>query len=113
MAGRRRQTEGYMLADLCLSVSVLCCLTVILLYRPRSTSQAFHLFPDRYLRLQSEAILDSAYREVGLQDDAGVTVHFNGRGNVDQARTVTFTTSFSRRSVVIELGGGRLVFRDE
>ena len=46
-------------------------------------------------------------RPVDLPGAEGI--HFNGAGNVSQARTITFPGRDSR--IIIELGGGRLVFR--
>ena len=111
MAARRRRTEGYLLADLCIGMFVICSLTAILLYRPEHTDRSYHLFPDSYLRLQSEAILNSERREMTAEDDSRSLIRFNRKGNVDQARTLHFSTPFSDREIVIELGGGRLVFR--
>ena len=67
----------------------------------------FNVFRDRYLCTQSAAIASHSRTEVCTED--GQCISFNGKGNVNLARTLEF--SGRRYSVIVELGGGRLVYR--
>ena len=66
-------------------------------------SLTYYSFPANYLRKQSEAILES--KEHQLIDE--YTISFNKNGNVNKAETLHFTQG----DIVVELGGGRLVFK--
>ncbi len=64
-------------------------------------------FADQYLRCQSEALLRGAY--VTYTDEKGNArpeIRFNGQGNVNRARTITFRDN--EEELIIELGPGRL-----
>ncbi len=112
MAARHRRTEGYLLADLAVSVFLLSVVTMLVLYAPRDPSHPSDLFADRYLYEQSAAMKEARAKDMDAGDDAGTSIHFNGSGNVDLARTLSFSTPYRSRQIVIELGGGRLIFRD-
>lgn len=70
------------------------------------------MFPDSYLEVQSEALVKAEGTEYQAEDDAHTMITFNRYGNVSLARTMTYSSGSNVHSVIIELGGGRLVFRD-
>ncbi len=114
-AGRSRSrtaglsaTSGFALAELFVSI-----LIMAVLMRMAGSLHAFHSeqrlsFADQYLRCQSEALLRGAY--VTYADEQGNTrpeIRFNGQGNINRARAITFEDS--SEELVIELGPGRLL----
>lgn len=114
-AGRSRSrtaglsaTSGFALAELLVSI-----LIMAVLMRMAGSLHAFHSeqrlsFADQYLRCQSEALLRGAY--VTYADEQGNTrpeIRFNGQGNINRARAITFEDS--SEELVIELGPGRLL----
>ncbi len=120
MAGRSRsttarhgRTEGFVLLQLLISLSVLSVLGLLGLQSVRFSRGAFSLFPDRYLEMQSEAILHADSRSFTAQDDVRTRIGFNRYGNAAHVGTITFSDGRKIYTAVIELGGGRLVFRDD
>ena len=63
---------------------------------------SFYSFISEYHLIQSEAIAKSESREF-IEED----IHFNSRGNVNMAKTITFPNN---QQVIIELGSGRLKY---
>ena len=99
--GRHRQDEGFTLTELCIALWILGILTMCTLPLVQVHIPEYCTFPDAYLLAQSQAILESRSTET----ENGIT--FNEHGNVNLARTL----HFGNREIVVELGGGRLVFR--
>lgn len=64
-------------------------------------------FGDAYLRTQSEAIVTA--RDQQYISAEGKVVVFNENGNVRRAETLSFRKR--KKKIIIELGGGRLVYR--
>lgn len=105
--GRLTSTDGFTMAEVCAAVvgiTVLACI-----FRPIRgfNKDSFHTFGDTYLEAQSEAIAASEDRDFISED--GRRVHFNADGNVQKAETLQFGKK--GKKIVIELGGGRLVYR--
>lgn len=73
--------------------------------------QDYYLFPDRYLAAQSDALRQAQTVPLSAQDSLlPQEIYFSPRGNINQARTLIFQNG---RKIVLELGPGRLVFRNE
>ncbi len=109
---RHRQTEGFALLELMISISVIAVLTVLSVSFCRISDTSFYTFPLQYMRLQSEAVLTG--KRTYYTDESGMDyppVYFHGSGTVNQARTIIFGKGGNIREIVIELGTGRLVFR--
>ena len=86
-------------------------LSYVFLGRASVPDTEFSVFTYRYLYLQSEAI--SKAERIAYEDPEGSIqdeIIFNSRGNVNSARTIQFDQNGIIRTVIIELGGGRLVF---
>jgi competence protein ComGC len=112
MMARLRRTEGFAMLELLVSVFVLSVLTTVAIRIPSVTEDGYHVFPDQYLRIQSEAILTGETRDYEDEISEGLpSIHFNQNGNINQARTIPFGTRGTVRQIIVELGGGRLVFR--
>ena len=99
--------NGYTLVEMCvvlIILSVLSLLWIMVRHVPAADRSAF---ASRYLYEQSEAMI-KARRWEYTDEDRGETVHFNEKGNTDSPRTIRFAEDVR---LIIELGGGRLVFR--
>lgn len=66
---------------------------------------SYYTWPYSYILCQSKAIAEAERQE--LDSSNGISVSFNEKGNVSQARTI----DIDGHEIVIELGGGRLVFK--
>ena len=95
--------------EACLVILCLSVLTLFTLPHPHQEADSFHTFPDAYLKAQSEAIRRADYATCFSEDGSVPDITFNEKGNVNKAMTLHFEKH--RTSVIIELGGGRLVFR--
>ena len=109
-AVRLMRSKGFLAAEALIAVFVLSLLTSLTLQYREQTKDTRKLFPDEYLRIQSESILTGREHTMFMEPD--IRVHFNGQGNVDQAKTLYFTRHGHSRRIIIELGGGRLVIPD-
>ena len=101
--------SGFSLMEACLVILCLSVLTLFTLPHPHQEADSFHTFPDAYLKAQSEAIRRADYATCFSEDGSVSDITFNEKGNVNKAMTLHFEKH--RTSVIIELGGGRLVFR--
>ncbi|NLH92566.1 MAG: hypothetical protein GX481_08990 [Atopobium sp.] len=109
---RLQRTEGFALLELMIAIFAVGVLTAAAAVIPSFEENGYHVFPDQYLRLQTEAMLSSEGRVYEDEFSSDLPpIQFNGNGNVNQARTLTFGSGRKFREIVIELGGGRLVFR--
>ncbi|MBR4444303.1 MAG: hypothetical protein IKS37_00210 [Solobacterium sp.] len=104
---RRTWNKGTTLTEVCLVLVVLSFLSLLQLRMRPSCDVQRNAFAMRYLYEQSEAMRSASIREY-TEEESGKTVRFNGRGNVSSAGTVWFGDQLR---LIIELGGGRLVFR--
>ena len=93
-----------MLVEVCVALIVISLMTLIYLPYVEIANMDYFTFGDSYLNKQSEAIAGRKRAELD-QDEASIS--FNAKGNVDQARTIIFND----RSIVVELGGGKLVYQ--
>ena len=98
---RHRQDDGFTLGELCIAVWILGILTLCTLPFVQPKIPEYCTFPDAYLSVQSQAILESS------PGKTKENIEFNEHGNVNLARTLRFGS----REIIIELGTGRLVFR--
>ena len=101
------RSKVFALLECVLVLLVMAALAPLALQPDMSETMQYHAFADEYLLEQTEAMAAAESRPVDLPGAEGI--HFNGAGNVSQARTITFPGRDSR--IIIELGGGRLVFR--
>lgn len=95
------------MAELCAVVLGISLLTCIFGQMREFHDDGYHAFADGYLEKQSEAIVLSKDQKYLSED--GKEVQFNENGNVQKAETLVYGKS--DRKIIIELGGGRLVFR--
>ena len=63
----------------------------------------YYAFVDKYLYLQSSAMKQAT--SISFEE---YNVCFNQKGNVNQAKTIYFK---NERSIIVELGGGRLAIQ--
>ena len=107
---RLTSTEGFTAAEACAATLVVSVLALTIPPVRMLEDRSADLFADRYLLNQSQAMAE-AKRITFTDETAGSTaISFNGKGNVSRAMTLTLSDG---RNVVIELGGGRLIFRQE
>lgn len=96
--------KGFTLVELLVTIVVISILTLIYLpYANFQYEDNLYTFYNSYLETQSKAIRYS--EKMSMEEDD--TIVFSPNGNVNQAKTIYFEQS----SIVIELGGGRLVQR--
>ncbi len=101
------RSKGFALLECILVLLVMVSLTPLALQPDMSETMLYHAFADEYLLRQTKAMVSGEAVPVDLPGTEGI--HFNGAGNVNQARTISFPGRDS--VIIIELGGGRLVFR--
>jgi hypothetical protein len=97
-------SKGFMLAEMCIVLIAVVSLTLIYLPASDFKNAESYTFGDSYLMTQSDAIVHAQRTSL---DDPEVNVVFNQKGNVDQAMTI----SKGNKTIVIELGGGRIVYQ--
>lgn len=107
---RPTSNSGFTLAEACAALALIA--AVSLLFAPLQIDEQsrWHSFPDAYLQKQSEAIRRSQRTEYISEIPGIPNVAFNEKGNVSRALTVR--PQDKKGTIVIELGGGRLVFRE-
>lgn len=96
-----------MLAELCIVVLGIGMLGALCIPVHEFSESDYYGFADGYWYTQSNAILNREHESYTTED--GEEIHFNEKGNVSQAQTIT--KGKRNRRIVIELGGGRLVFK--
>jgi len=89
---------------MCIVLIAVVSLTLIYLPASDFKNAESYTFGDSYLMTQSDAIVHAQRTSL---DDPEVNVVFNQKGNVDQAMTI----SKGNKTIVIELGGGRIVYQ--
>lgn len=104
---RLTSTEGFTMVEVCVVILGITVLTCMIQPVREFQKDGFDSFGDSYLQVQSEAILKARDREFVSED--GKAVVFNEKGNVQKAETLPFDRK--RKKIIIELGGGRLVYR--
>ncbi len=111
-AGRHPQADGFALAELLLSLSILSIMMMLILPAIKFTSEAYYTFPEHYTRLKSEALLTGEPREYDDETEMEYPpIRFDENGIVNQARTLTFPHQSTEKQIIIELATGTLVFR--
>ncbi len=98
---RHTRDNGFTLLEMCITVCIMTVLTLCTLHFVKPVVNPFFTMPDDCLYTQSEAILSTSPR---TSTDG---IYYNGNGNVNLARTM----DVGGHTVIVELGGGRLVFR--
>ncbi len=107
---RPTSNSGYTLAEVCAVLILLTSFSLLFFPFRIEEKGSWHSFPDAYLRAQSEAIRRSERTEYVSECDGIPGVTFNEKGNV--AKAMTLRPPDKSGSIIIELGGGRLVFRE-
>ena len=106
---RPTSTSGFTLLEVCIVILAMSVLTLLFLPVREMEVSSFYTFPDAYLLAQSEAIR-KAEKTMYYSDSPQVPdISFNEKGNVNKAMTLRFPDR--AQEIIIELGGGRLVFR--
>ena len=95
------------MAEMLLVVLAISILFVLCIPFHAYEEDAYDTFPQSYLLKQSSAIVSATTKILDEYDTPVIT--FNARGNVQKAMTLYFDKK--NRTIVVELGGGRLVFR--
>jgi hypothetical protein len=96
-----------MLAELCLFIAGMSILYILCVPVRLYREDPADLFPAAYLQKQSAAMaaaVPSVLEEEGIPE-----ISFNEKGNV--AKAMTLHIGRKNTAVIVELGGGRLVFR--
>ncbi|MBQ7993706.1 MAG: hypothetical protein IJ252_11830 [Solobacterium sp.] len=107
---RRTLNKGFLLAE---SLAVIVCISLFALLlgsMPVYETDAYHVFPADYCLAQSAAMAKAESCSVDHRSNEFISdIRFSDAGNVNMARTLLLGKG--NRTVVIELGFGRLVFR--
>lgn len=99
--------KGFTLVEMCIVILSLSTLTLLCLPAHEMSHADWYLFPSIFWKKQSASILYCEENELETED--GFIVHFNAKGNVSQAKTI----SIGEKKIVVELGGGRLIEKEE
>lgn len=102
-------SSGFTLLEACAVLILLGIVSLFFLPVKSEEISAWHTFPDGYLQKQSEAIRRAEHTVYEPEDGKMPVIEFNEKGNIRKAMTLYFPERSGR--IVIELGGGRLVFR--
>lgn len=96
-----------MLAEMCIVLLGIGMLGALCIPVHEFSKSDYYGFADGYWHKQSDAIVHSESESYETKN--GEEIYFNEKGNVNQAKTIT--KGHKKRQIVIELGGGRLVFK--
>ena len=96
----RISNKGFSLLEMCVVLFVISVFMMLLPTNIHSLETEYYAFVDKYLYLQSTAMKQAT--SISFEE---YNVRFNQKGNVNQAKTIYFQNN---RSIVVELGGGRL-----
>jgi hypothetical protein len=100
--GKLTSNKGFLLVDLCVTILIISVMTILYLPCIHVQNIDGYLFGDTYLEAQSRAI--KMRRSLELPEEP---IIFNDKGNVNRAMTL----QKGNREIVVELGGGRLVYK--
>ena len=106
---RHTSNKGFTLAEMCIVLFGIGILGTLFVPAHFPEPDPYLYFPDMYLLGQSDALASADSCELYEIGDGIPVIHFNSKGNVNKAMTLTLGNK--GREIVIELGGGRLVFR--
>lgn len=107
MTGRRTSTSGFTLAETCLAILILSLFMAFCLPVHELNLDDYYSFADSHILVQSEALACAC--EMSYESENAGVVTFNENGKADPVQTVFFP--HRNKEIVIELGGGRLVFK--
>lgn len=108
MTDRHTLNSGFTVAEMLAVIMILSFAMILFPMQKADTDMSEKSFLPDYLLAQSAAIASSERTE--LPHNAQYpAVSFNEKGNV--SRAMTFAFSKTGREIVIELGGGRVVYR--
>ncbi len=96
--------KGFTLVECCVVLVGISILSLLIVPAHEFSKTDWYVFPIDYWLHQSQAIKESQKVNYSYEDE---TIHFNEIGNVSKAQTI----HDDKCSIVIELGGGRLVER--
>ena len=106
---RPTSNSGFTLVEACAALVIIGMFTLFAIPAAELNPDSWYSYPDEYLKTQSEAIRMAERRTMISPDGELPDVTFNEKGNVNRAMTLRSLRHGT--SVIIELGGGRLVFR--
>ncbi len=95
--------------EMCVVVACLSLLFVMCSPIFYTAESAYYLFPNGYLHAQSQALASALPITYNDPEEPMPVCSFNNKGNVSSAKTLILGAR--GRAIVVELGGGRLVFR--
>ncbi len=109
-----RNRQGYSLLELLAVLSVVSVLGMLMLPQLSAPFLEPYHFAYAFIDAQSLAMLEN--RQINLNFSSenlylNSGIHFNAKGHVNQAQTVTFYKEGRWHEWIVELGGGRLVER--
>ena len=107
MTDMRTSNSGFTVTELCLCIFALSVLASLGAGYITDPDNAYYEFPRKYLLRQSQAL--AAAEDRYLDFDGLPSVRFHANGNID--RPAALQVGSRGRVIVMELGGGRLVFR--
>ncbi len=96
--------KGFTLLECCAVLVCISILSLVIVPLHEFSKTDWYLFSNDYWLYQSQAIKESQKVNYSYKD---AEIHFNEVGNVSKAQTI----HDEKCSIVIELGGGRLVER--
>lgn len=107
MMEKHLSNKGFTLVEMCIVMLSLSTLALICLPAHEFSQGEWYLFPSKYWKKQSDSILNGEDNQIESED--GHIIYFNQKGNVRQAKTL----QIGNRKLVVELGGGRLLEKEE
>lgn len=99
------QTKGFALLDVLITIIILSTFILLCSISQIKIDEDYYSFESNYLLKQSEAMLQN--ETIEFNDN----IRFNEKGNVNHARTIHFSSHYKIHDVIVELGGGRLVYK--
>ena len=105
--GKQLLTKGFTLIEMCIVLVAISLLSLIGLSCSNFKSQDYYAFGYDYLLNQSKALATATSQEV--EGPGGEVIIFNEKGNVQQARSIIFSSI--NKVIVVELGEGRLEYK--
>lgn len=96
-------TKGFTLLEMLIVISIISMIIIVTFTNKINIDKDYYAFASHYLFMQSEALRKN--EKIFFNDK---NISFNANGNVNKAQTIHFENN---KDIVVELGGGRLVFK--
>ena len=98
--------KGYLMLDLLLALIIITILTTLTSTIQPLKQTEYYEFHDAYLHQKSIAMLQSESLAFNTDD---TSIYFNDKGNVNQARTVSYNVINAIKEYTIQLGTGVII----